>query len=428
MANRSPSNPSAWPMVEKTKRSRRQKGEFVHLGDLSSKSHGVDSESSSISSSNLDLLDRHEGETDQISPESMVFNYKCSLCDYQSNISWNVQKHLNDKHAEQSNAYVFTQCRQTKSSSHDVNQPKSKSSKQKNGNGQHRSLSPASALAKAKFSPIVEEALLSLQGSRLNPHLYAVQPKFGIKRLKCRHCFYRSNWKTDMIRHVRIRHNLTEPDHHKGKDQRTSLFLWSLLSLPRRYDYDDWTRSSFDDWIVREHFRQRTSSTDISDLEWLGQSRTGIHSKGWFSPIRKSSISFSLRSNSFVFAGRNKQRWTVVDRKEIVVDNGRSQTSEERPLSEEQRRGTGRETIETRTSFSVLVQIVAESIEYCLSFTSDESFSDCSLGRGDRRCSVGSLSESVEWSIGKFSRSRWWRRTGRYGEILCSVSLFCLSV
>jgi len=79
-----------------------------------------------------------------------------------------------------------------------------------------RSPSPTSALAKAKFSPVIEQALLSLQTSKFNSNLYAVQPKFGIKRLKCRHCFYRSNWKTDMIRHVRIRHNLTEPDHNRG--------------------------------------------------------------------------------------------------------------------------------------------------------------------------------------------------------------------
>ena len=136
--------------------------------------------------------------------------YKCSVCDYQSNISWNIQKHINEKHSDQSNVYMLTQYQQTKSSSHQ------KSKKSKHKNNIHRSLSPTSALAKAKFSPAVEEALLSLQGSKLNPNLYAVQPKFGIKRLKCRHCFYRSNWKTDMIRHVRIRHNLTEPDHNRG--------------------------------------------------------------------------------------------------------------------------------------------------------------------------------------------------------------------
>jgi hypothetical protein len=150
--------------------------------------------------------------------DSTIFIYKCSLCDYQSNISWNIQKHINENHSEQSNAFVLTQYQQTKLSSNDNHNQKINSTKKsKHKNGLNRSLSPTSALAKAKFSPAVEEALLSLQGSKLNPSLYAVQPKFGIKRLKCRHCFYRSNWKTDMIRHVRIRHNLTEPDHNKGK-------------------------------------------------------------------------------------------------------------------------------------------------------------------------------------------------------------------
>lgn len=173
-------------------------------GDFSTKSTGQDSESSSASSSAVDLIENDEQPAQF---DSMTFSYKCSICDYQSTISWEIQKHINEKHSEQSNAYVLTECRQKN---------ESKTSKPKANSGSTRSLSPASALAKAKFSPAVEEALLSLQGSKINSHLYAVQPKFGIKRLKCRHCFYRSNWKTDMIRHVRIRHNITEPDHHKG--------------------------------------------------------------------------------------------------------------------------------------------------------------------------------------------------------------------
>jgi len=156
---------------------------------------------------------------------TMAFLYKCSLCDFTSNIPWNIQKHINDLHPGQPNVHMLTQYR----SSINDNHQKFHTKKSKHKNANHKTiatvtkmlftapLSPTSALAKAKFSPAVEEALLSLQGSKLNSGLYAVQPKFGIKRLKCRHCFYRSNWKTDMIRHVRIRHNLTEPDHNKGK-------------------------------------------------------------------------------------------------------------------------------------------------------------------------------------------------------------------
>ena len=198
---------------------------MFYLGDFS---NIHDSESSSISSSchesGIDLA-QQQNLDDENPPssslnhqDSMVFVYKCSLCDYQSNISWNIQKHINETHPNQANAYMLTQCRQTKLSLNDnPNQKINSSKKSKHKNGFNRPLSPTSALAKAKFSPAIEEALLSLQGSKLNPNLYAVQPKFGIKRLKCRHCFYRSNWKTDMIRHVRIRHNLTEPDHNKGK-------------------------------------------------------------------------------------------------------------------------------------------------------------------------------------------------------------------
>ena len=177
-----------------------------------------------MSSSCNDLI--HQGVDDESQPsslnnhiDSMIFTYKCSLCDYQSNVSWNIQKHINEIHSDQSNAVMLTQCRPRKLSFNDPEHSKMNISnkKSKGKNGFNRSLSPTSALAKAKFSPAVEEALMSLQGSKLNPNLYAVQPKFGIKRLKCRHCFYRSNWKTDMIRHVRIRHHLTEPDHNKGR-------------------------------------------------------------------------------------------------------------------------------------------------------------------------------------------------------------------
>lgn len=188
---------------------------------MSNKLNEQDSDSLSSPLSSRTDLEENSNETSTIltTSDPMIFNYKCSLCDYQSNNSWNVQKHINELHAEFNNTYVLTQCRQTKSVSNDISTSHIKNIKTKTLNGQNRSLSPASAVAKAKFSPAVEEVLLSLQGSKLNRHVYAVQPKFGIKRLKCRHCFYRSNWKTDMIRHVRIRHNITEPDHHKGKEK-----------------------------------------------------------------------------------------------------------------------------------------------------------------------------------------------------------------
>jgi hypothetical protein len=167
----------------------------------------------------------------------MLLIYKCSLCDLTSNIPWNIQKHMNDLHPGQSNVHMLTQCRSA--TIHNNQKLNTKKSKHKNGTHStvtklslNAPLSPTSALAKAKFSPAVEEALLSLQGSKLNAGLYAVQPKFGIKRLKCRHCFYRSNWKTDMIRHVRIRHSLTEPDHNKGKEKNERrVMLISFLQI-----------------------------------------------------------------------------------------------------------------------------------------------------------------------------------------------------
>ncbi len=198
---------------------------FFCLGDFSSKSFTHDSESSSNDSSYIETDKQDLEDEDDNIPSSlnsnnpMTFIYKCSLCEFTSDIPWNIQKHINNLHSGQTNAHMLTQCRSK--------QNNIKKSKHKNGH--HTTittiakipitnpLSPTSALAKAKFSPAVEEALLSLQGSKLNTGVYVVQPKFGIKRLKCRHCFYRSNWKTDMIRHVRIRHNMTEPDHTKGK-------------------------------------------------------------------------------------------------------------------------------------------------------------------------------------------------------------------
>ena len=147
-------------------------------------------------------------------------------------------------------------------------------------------LSPASALVKAKFSPEVEKAFLDLQNSKLkNAGFYAVQPKFGIKRLKCRHCFYRSNWKTDMIRHVRIRHNLTEPDHNKGNSpwtQNLSCFsLEYIRFLLDRHDHNDGRRGSIDDRNLWEHVWQRTSPTNISNMERLGEGWTRIYTEGW---------------------------------------------------------------------------------------------------------------------------------------------------
>ncbi|CAF1186888.1 unnamed protein product [Adineta steineri] len=257
--------------------------------DFSTKSFNHDSEASSTSSSCVEnAMDfsqqqqqqqqQQDNEEDNIQPlsatnnnDSMSFVYKCSLCDYQSTISWSIQKHINEKHAEQSNAYMLTQCRQTKLSSNDNNNIQKLNSikKSKHKNGLNRSLSPTSALAKAKFSPAVEEALLSLQGSKLNPSLYAVQPKFGIKRLKCRHCFYRSNWKTDMIRHVRIRHNLTEPDHNKDMIMMTEQEARSTIELYENTFGKELRRRTFrtwNDWAKAEQeFTPKDGSLQYAD-------------------------------------------------------------------------------------------------------------------------------------------------------------------
>lgn len=180
-----------------------------------------------------DLDDEHDGDegdhpvlSNSNLNTTIVCLYKCSLCDFTSNISWTTQNHINEFHSGQTNVHMITQYR---SAPNDINANQSNMKKSKPKDSIQTAianvtktpfiapLSPASALAKAKFSPEVEKAFLDLQNSKLkNTGFYTIQPKFGIKRLKCRHCFYRSNWKTDMIRHVRIRHNLTEPDHNKG--------------------------------------------------------------------------------------------------------------------------------------------------------------------------------------------------------------------
>lgn len=200
----------------------------LFLGDFSGKSYNQDSESSSPSSLYIESgadgqndiypsqdIDE-DGDANDQANETMILTYKCSACEFTSNVQWNTQKHIQDNHSEQVNVHILTQCR----TANNDNQSK-KSSKQKmhptaTKMPMNIPLSPTNTSTKAKFCPAVEEALFSLQGSKINAGMYAVQPKFGIKRLKCRHCFYRSNWKTDMIRHVRIRHNLTEPDHNKG--------------------------------------------------------------------------------------------------------------------------------------------------------------------------------------------------------------------
>ncbi|UJR13498.1 hypothetical protein I4U23_000512 [Adineta vaga] len=254
--------------------------------DDPNKLYNQDSQSSSASSScNENGIDLDNNDDDN--QESMTFICKCSLCDYQSNMSWNIQKHINENHSGQSNAYILTQYRQTQLSSNDNNQLKmnlTKKSKQKNG--LNRSLSPASALAKAKFSPAVEEALLSIQGSKLNPILYAVQPKFGIKRLKCRHCFYRSNWKTDMIRHVRIRHNLTEPDHNKDMIMMTEQEARSTIELYENTFGKELRRRTFRTWNDWAKAEQEFTPKDgsLQYVETIGgnpssNDSTKIHSK-----------------------------------------------------------------------------------------------------------------------------------------------------
>ncbi|CAF0897624.1 unnamed protein product [Didymodactylos carnosus] len=193
---------------------------------------------------------------------STMYTCQCSLCDYQSKFPMKIQQHLQEKHGNQMDGHVLTH---STNNNHELNgirlqQQKmstKKSTHTKNGTmttttiattkGPIRPLSPSSALAKAKFSPAVEEALLSLQSSK-SAGLYAIQPKFGIKRLKCRHCFYRSNWKTDMIRHVRIRHNMTEPDHNKDMIMMTESEARSTIETYENTFGKELRRRTFRTW------------------------------------------------------------------------------------------------------------------------------------------------------------------------------------
>ncbi|CAF0852979.1 unnamed protein product [Didymodactylos carnosus] len=190
---------------------------------------------------------------------SATYTHQCSLCEYQSNLLSKVQQHLQEQHGNQTGGHVLTHCTSTNYESKEIRPyQQSKTSAKKSiytkndimittAKGITRSLSPSSALAKAKFSPAVEEALLSLQGSK-SSGLYVVQPKFGIKRLKCRHCFYRSNWKTDMIRHVRIRHNMTEPDHNKDMIMMTETEARSTIETYENTFGKELRRRTFRTW------------------------------------------------------------------------------------------------------------------------------------------------------------------------------------
>ncbi|CAF1262492.1 unnamed protein product [Adineta ricciae] len=265
-------------------------------GDFLNKSDNHDSESSSVSSScndtgtdgQVDFLrqqdpDDEDDESDNaraLNPTingSIALVYKCSVCEFTSNVPWNIQKHINDLHSDQPNAHMLTQCRSALND-HTL-KLNSKKSKHKNG---HQTtiatvtkipmtapLSPTSALAKAKFPPAVEEAILSLQGSKINAGLYAVQPKFGIKRLKCRHCFYRSNWKTDMIRHVRIRHSLTEPDHNKDMIMMTEQEARATIETYENTFGKELRRRTFrtwNDWAkAEEEFTPKDGSLQYSN-------------------------------------------------------------------------------------------------------------------------------------------------------------------
>ncbi|CAF4833965.1 unnamed protein product, partial [Rotaria sp. Silwood2] len=101
---------------------------YLNQNDSSNKIYNNDSESSSVSSlcyeNEIDIVNEKSLEDNSIKSklnnnnnnnnnnDSIIFIYKCSLCDYQSNISWNVQKHINDKHLKESNGDILTQCQQ----------------------------------------------------------------------------------------------------------------------------------------------------------------------------------------------------------------------------------------------------------------------------------------------------------------------------
>ncbi|XP_050399121.2 zinc finger protein 208 isoform X1 [Patella vulgata] len=103
--------------------------------------------------------------------------FKCSICGHRSNWKWDSKRHLREKHIG-SNGFIIVMSIESATETYAT-----------------ECLNPASP---EKKPPLILANIPSEDGDRL-------------KRLKCSICEYRSNWRTDIMRHSRKRHPNEKP-------------------------------------------------------------------------------------------------------------------------------------------------------------------------------------------------------------------------
>lgn len=86
------------------------------------------------------------------------------------------------------------------------------------------------------------------------------QPNSLYKPHKCRRCFYRSNWKTDMLHHIRLKHHI----HHATKSDYISMDIDSALRSFANYEktFGKVLKSTMEKNLLREE----TSSFSLDRL------------------------------------------------------------------------------------------------------------------------------------------------------------------
>ncbi|XP_046336984.2 zinc finger protein Xfin-like isoform X2 [Haliotis rufescens] len=110
--------------------------------------------------------------------------FKCSVCSRRSNWKWDVKKHLRDKHSGDGGYVIMLDLKTARDTYHAECSPQ-----QGNPMREIRAL-------EAKMQATETEAEVSGMNEDLD----------RCKRFKCGSCSYRSNWRTDIGRHIKRRH------------------------------------------------------------------------------------------------------------------------------------------------------------------------------------------------------------------------------
>lgn len=249
--------------------------------------------------------------------------YMCPICKKRANFKWDIQKHMRKIHNDYQSEVVVLSENEARQSIGNYIENKSFSSYPAETNPIENSSSGSNLSAPQKvLNALYDSGRMSGQSSpmiynglNLNPAIGS--DSTGNKKFRCTACPYRSNWKADMYRHLRKRHQIAQPKIEDVVVLTAEEAASSLEEYERLHGINIRKRARFD-----EIYRSNVTSSASND----GFQSDHTNDAKRFKTDSSSVVSTSDEQNQF---GSGMEDEGVNDSDEGVNGHGESDTNYE---------------------------------------------------------------------------------------------------